>query len=348
MLPEGAIGWCHCFRKCSMPIYPSDNSEYCDFCSESQRLGVSCDCDEPCCTGQGYQAPNPWAHHCCADAEPVTCQECDAQAADGEATQGEGGSAAAAPEQQPAHRRVERGRVVDINYYNLRGVIWWTFVLSCIVSVAGVTCNTCYDQIPGCTGGVACPYHVLTNENTLVAAGSAAATAASIVVEGLLSLRFLKVLTRPVLDCILLVRRRPPPGAAQDLSTLTVEQLADMASMGGHSALEVGREIMKRMATAGTQIEISRLNAINSVVSSMQKADTDSRGPANVLTLAVGGLRYAYAMAQRVTVQEPMAVAGAVDATADGSTLKSVLHHAKLVQPKDAVQMCEMLHAAGL
>ena len=56
------------------------------------------------------------------------------------------------------------------------------------------------------------------------------------------------------------------------------------------------------MATAGTQIEISRLNAINSVVSSMQKADTDSRGPANVLTLAVGGLRYAYAMAQRVVI----------------------------------------------
>ena len=134
------------------------------------------------------------------------------------------------------------------------------------------------------------------------------------------------------------------PGQAVDLTALDLQQLCDQATMGGVSALALGREVLRRTANANTQIEITRLNALSSTISALRKADTDSAGPSNVLTMTVGGWTYAYAMAARVALHEGGAVAGAVEQNSDGSSVKAVIHAAKIIRPKTVAQMCEFLH----
>ena len=112
---------------------------------------------------------------------------------------------------------------IPINRY-----LWASFLLLiCVPTTAAVTCRTCFDQIQGCTGGNDCPFVATTAQNGLLLGGVAAATATAIVARDVFPLRFTRVLTRGVLDSLLIIGRRPPPGTAVDVSALTNAELAD-------------------------------------------------------------------------------------------------------------------------
>ena len=71
------------------------------------------------------------------------------------------------------------------------------------------------------------------NVNGLLLGGLAAATATAIVARDVFPLRFTRVLTRGVLDSLLIIGRRPPPGTAVDVSALTSVELTDPVRTSG-------------------------------------------------------------------------------------------------------------------
>eukprot|EP00964_Phaeocystis_antarctica_P086852 scaffold55043_cov58-Phaeocystis_antarctica.AAC.1 len=99
----------------------------------------------------------------------------------------------------------------------------------------------------------------------------AAATATTIVARNVFPLRFMRILTRGVLDSLLIIGRRPPPGTAVDLTALTNAQLADSLMTSGAEPASILDEVTTRLAAATTQMEIARLNAMCTAITSKQR-----------------------------------------------------------------------------
>ena len=127
--------------------------------------------------------------------------------------------------------------------------LWASFILLiCVPTTAAVTCRTCFDQIQGCTGGDDCPFVATTTQNGLLLGGLAAATATAIVARDVFPLRFTRVLTRGVLDSLLIIGRRPPPGTAVNVSALTNVELCDPVQTSGVELEALLDEVTKRLA----------------------------------------------------------------------------------------------------
>ena len=154
------------------------------------------------------------------------------------------------------------GYGISINRY-----LWASFILlTCLPTTAAVTCRTCFDQIQGCTGGDDCPFVATTTQNGLLLGGLAAATATAIVARDVFPLRFTRVLTRGVLDSLLIIGRRPPPGTAVDVSALSNVELTDPVLTSGVELATLLDEVTKRAGAATTQMELSRLNSISTTI----------------------------------------------------------------------------------
>ena len=154
------------------------------------------------------------------------------------------------------------GYGIPINRY-----LWASFLLLiCLPTTAAVTCRTCFDQIQGCTGGNDCPFVATTAQNGLLLGGVAAATATAIVARDVFPLRFTRVLTRGVLDSLLIIGRRPPPGTAVDISALTNVELTDPVRTSGVELATILDEVTKRLGAATTNIELQRLNSISTTI----------------------------------------------------------------------------------
>ena len=94
-------------------------------------------------------------------------------------------------------------------------VVWFLVLVFQFQAVSAVTCHTCFDQIPGCTGGAACRLLAGVTENSAVAVATAGTALFSL--SSLLPRSYLKVFTRQVMDTLLSVIRRPLPGAVPDI-----------------------------------------------------------------------------------------------------------------------------------
>ena len=84
----------------------------------------------------------------------------------------------------------------SINHYLMGSFL----LLICLPTTAAVTCRTCFDQVPGCTGGNTCPFVATRAQNGMLLGGVAAATAMAIVARNVFPLRFTRILTRGVLE----------------------------------------------------------------------------------------------------------------------------------------------------
>ena len=121
----------------------------------------------------------------------------------------------------------------------LIGRMLFYIVFGAMISRASaVTCTTCYDQCPGCTGGADCPFLTRTQANGLLLAGMTT-TATAVSMLSLLPLKFLRVLSRSVLDCMLTVARRPAAGTPIDLSGITPEDVLEKVRTGAVTFADV-------------------------------------------------------------------------------------------------------------
>ena len=220
-------------------------------------------------------------------------------------------------------------------------------LLICLPTTAAVTCRTCFDQVPGCTGGNACPFVATTAQNGMLLGGVAAATATTIVARNVFPLRFMRILTRGVLDSLLIIGRRPPPGTAVDLTALTNAQLADSLMTSGAEPASILDEVTTRLAAATTQMEIARLNAMCTAITSKQRLKPGAHGAVasgDGTAELVGIYRYCAVLAGKVVRTRISQVASVLPPDlAEGDTQYKAVPPEKIVKPKSMAEFGDIL-----
>ena len=196
-----------------------------------------------------------------------------------------------------------------------------------------VTCRTCFDQCEGCVGGAACPLLTVTANNGRLlmgaamaagAVGAAAATALS--ARDVFPLRFNKVLHRGILDRLLGLGRRPPPGTPVDVTGLTNAELADPVMTAGVE-LDSLLQISSRALAAGNQLEVAKLNALTTSLTTRHKIGAASRGAVELAegtTTLVGAYLYCVVLAMRIVRSKHTDVSLVVDEARANAALKDV------------------------
>ena len=245
-------------------------------------------------------------------------------------------------------------------------ISYMLFILMMLKQIGGadaVTCTTCFDQCPGCAGGAACPFFTRTAANAAIVSGAAlaAGAATTLSLANLLPLSFLRVLTRGTLDALRTVARRPPAGTPVDLSTMTEAQLIDAVQTGNTTYQDAIREISGRLPGA-TQVEVARLNAMQSTLTNMEKAGGNLGSVGELATNGsyLGAYTYAYAQAGRVARHGRTGDTASLDLLTldneEGSEVeKARSQSARIIRPKSATEFSDMLnswimicHATGL
>ena len=254
------------------------------------------------------------------------------------------------------------GLIVFGVFTGAKCVIWaskrfdnWPTVLGLfffnIALAEAVTCRTCFDQIQGCAGGAACPFVTTAANNGVLLAGAAiaAGAASSLVARDIFPLRFTRILSRGVLDALLVVGRRPPPGTAVDLTTLTLPELSDPVRTAGVDLDQILAEVSTRLGVAGTQIEISRLNAITTSLVARQKLKSNVQGAVlheDGTSTLVGVYRYCVVLASKVarTRQSDVAVVQSEEAsTSTEGVGQKTLPPAKMVRPSSVSELMAVI-----
>ena len=233
------------------------------------------------------------------------------------------------------------GYGISINRY-----LWASFILlTCLPTTAAVTCRTCFDQIQGCTGGDDCPFVATTTQNGLLLGGLAAATATAIVARDVFPLRFTRVLTRGVLDSLLIIGRRPPPGTAVDVSALTNVELTDPVRTSGVELEALLDEVTKRLGAATSNIELQRLNSISTTIGHKIKLGRGADGAIAVgdgTAELVGVFRYCAMLAGKVVRTRLSQVATVITPPQGDAQVKAVPPE-KLVKPKSMAEFADIL-----
>ena len=235
------------------------------------------------------------------------------------------------------------GYGIPINRY-----LWASFILLiCMPTTAAVTCRTCFDQIQGCTGGDDCPFVATTTQNGLLLGGLAAATATAIVARDVFPLRFTRVLTRGVLDSLLIIGRRPPPGTAVDVSALTNVELTDPVRTSGVELEALLDEVTKRLGAATSNIELQRLNSISTAIGHKIKLGRGADGAIGVgdgTEELVGVFRYCAMLAGKVVRTRLSQVATVITPSAtQGDAQVKAVPPEKLVKPKTMAEFADIL-----
>ena len=233
------------------------------------------------------------------------------------------------------------GYGIPINRY-----LWTSFILLiCVPTTAAVACRTCFDQIQGCTGGDDCPFVATTTQNGLLLGGLAAATATAIVARDVFPLRFTRVLTRGVLDSLLIIGRRPPPGTAVDVSALTNVELTDPGRTSGVELEALLDEVTKRLGAATSNIELQRLNSISTAIGHNIKLGRGADGAIAVgdgTEELVGVFRYCAMLAGKVVRTRLSQVATVITPPQGDAQVKAVPPE-KLVKPKSMAEFADIL-----
>ena len=239
--------------------------------------------------------------------------------------------------------------------YALAFMLKFICLFTFIVEGEAVTCSTCYDQIPGCTGGENCLLHTTPVANLAIVTGAAGV----ITLRNLLPLKFLRECTRSVLDCLKMVANRPPMGTPIDLTAtaMNVDQLITAVQSGRAAPGEAVRETMSRVGTATTQIELARLNALSNLLQNMEKAGGTSAGVTSRGGNALGSYSLVWALAGKITRQSlSVGISGITEGTsAEASSPAVQVIKLVITRPVSMVEFSDMLtiwmmicHATGL
>ena len=234
------------------------------------------------------------------------------------------------------------GYGIHINRFLLASFL----LLICLPTTAAVTCRTCYDQIQGCTGGNDCPFVATTAQNGLLLGGVAAATATAIVARDVFPLRFTRVLTRGVLDSLLIIGRRPPPGTAVNVSALSHVELADPVLTSGVETASILDEVTKRLAAATTQMELARLTSISTTLGNKMRLGRGADGAVAAgdgTAELVGVYRYCAMLAGKVVRMRSSQVASVTPTAPQGDAQVKAVPPEKLVKPKTMAEFADIL-----
>ena len=242
-------------------------------------------------------------------------------------------------------------------------IVWrlpWAIAMRLMVMMSfpevaeAVTCRTCFDQCEGCAGGAACPLLTVTANNGRLlvgaamaagAAGAAAATALS--ARDVFPLRFNKVLHRGILDRLLVLGRRPPPGTPVDVTGLTNVELADPVMTAGVELDSLLQEISSRALAAGNQLEVAKLNALTTSLTTRHKIGAGARGAVELTegtTALVGAYLYCVVLAMRIVRSKHTDVSLVMDESKAAGTSDSAMPPAKLSRPTSMAEFASMLN----
>ena len=223
-----------------------------------------------------------------------------------------------------------------------------------------VTCYTCYDQCPGCTGDATCPFLTTPTANRAIMSGAAlvAGAATAVSVLHLMPLRFVRVLSRSVLDAMKTVARRPPAGTPIDLGPLTNDQLLTAVTTGATTHADALREVLTRLGGNPSAAEVARLNAIQSTLVNLDKmgGSLGTSGVTSDTGVFLGAFTFAYVQAAKIARGNSgrTTAAGSVDASDNKETDSKVIQE-KIIRPVDMGEFAEFLstwqmicHALGL
>lgn len=217
-------------------------------------------------------------------------------------------------------------------------------IMSALITTANaVTCHTCFDQIPGCTGGDACLLLTTPRANTAVIAGGAGL----LTLVNLLPIKFLRECTRSILDCLKMVANRPVLGTPIDLSapTTNVEELIGHVQSGRATPGDAAREAVTRLTTATTQIEIARLNGLANFLNNMEKANGVSMmGGVTRGGIALGSFTLVWALSGKITRQSlAIGIAGVVESAAEASSPAVQVVKLSILRPRTLAEFSDML-----
>jgi hypothetical protein len=135
-----------------------------------------------------------------------------------------------------------------------------------------VTCSSCHDQIPGCTGGAACPLFTRVAANAAALVGTATAVLS---LKDLLPLKFLRFLTKGFLEAAKVMANRSAPGTAVDWGSLSMVEVARAPARGLGTRADAIGVLQERVGEATEAIEVARGQAL---ISSLQQFSGESNG----------------------------------------------------------------------
>jgi hypothetical protein len=215
-------------------------------------------------------------------------------------------------------------------YTRCGGAVWLAMwiVLGNLPGVRAVTCTNCYDQIPGCTGGDACPLRtrVAANAVALVTAG------AVLTLKDLLPLKFLRFLTRGFLEAAKVMANRTAPGTVVDWAALSASEVAKAPSRGIGSRADAVAVLQERVGAATEALEVAKLQAL---MTSLNQAVHEPR-PRKDNGVILGQYTFTLAEATKIVASYGSLSTAALTLDEDGSSadgsskrLTGVIHHPK-------------------
>jgi hypothetical protein len=134
-----------------------------------------------------------------------------------------------------------------------------------------VTCQSCHDQIPGCTGGSDCPLFTRVAANAAILVGT---TAAALSLKDLLPIKFLRFLTKGFLEAAKVMANRSAPGTAVDWASLSMVEVARAPARGLGTRADAIGVLQERVGAATEAIEVARGQAL---ISSLQQFSGESK-----------------------------------------------------------------------
>ena len=166
----------------------------------------------------------------------------------------------------------------------------WLMVLAVgVVGVNGVTCLSCHDGVPGCSGGNSCPFANLpfinseilrsnggSHDETTVADGATSTVTHTLLVAVTVLPRVIsRFLSRGVLDFFKTVARRPIAGAVPDVESMNEQELIQAVRGGAVTPDDALNSILTRLVNAPAA-QVAKLNALVSTIGQMTKLRTSS------------------------------------------------------------------------
>ena len=154
-------------------------------------------------------------------------------------------------------------------FYTQSGGLSGPFVLLFLGCAPGVsaTCTTCFDSIPGCAGSTACPLLTGVAGN---AAGLVAATATVLSVAKLLPSRILRAFTRPQLEAISAIARRPVGNAPYDFEGKSAFDIQSAVASGLVSSDEASTQLHRLMNDLPDSASALAIQRIQTAIESLR------------------------------------------------------------------------------
>ena len=144
--------------------------------------------------------------------------------------------------------------------FGFTSILFWLILLGLCVPALGVTCQTCFDGIPGCTGGADCLFATRTAAN---AAALTVAGGAAINVISLLPASYIRHLPTQVLRSLAAIARVPAADGPPDLGAMSLTELQECLASGRIEVSAFKAELSARLADGATvAAQVTRISAM--------------------------------------------------------------------------------------